>query len=468
MTAWSFETAEYKVGIVDKVQGYPVWLMGAAKQTDDMGGRTGAAGDRALDAGTGAGAGGGFVPNASFLNAATADDSLTIAFFQKLRSVRAGSSVWAKSLSSSNGKLFHEGLGDPLKTDFATLFMGGGPSPTDNRMDGLLDDFVIYNGALTEAQAAALAGGAAPSSIQSLIAHWDFDTLPSSAPSLSATRTATGLTITFTGRLQSADQVQGPYTDVAGATSPASFFVSRLRQRTPHAINRTAMSDPADHYRGEAGQRYHEVKRGLPAAALPWMSRVRAEKLQPFIRAEDVVFEYGVGAGWNLAGLRCARRIGLDVSDFLRAEVEGHGIEFVTESRPLPAACVDALIGHHALEHLLEPVAALVEMRRLLKPDGRLLLWVPFEDERRHRRFERGEKNHHLFSWNPQTLGNLVEECGFRVEQAGLGRYGWDRFAAAWAVRLRVGERGFRLLRRLLVTLRPLREVRILAKPGPR
>ena len=225
------------------------------------------------------------------------------------------------------------------------------------------------------------------------------------------------------------------------------------------------MPDPVQHYQGAAGHRYHEVKRGLPAAALPWMIRARAEKLQPLIGPADVVLEYGVGAGWNLAGLRCARRIGLDVSDFLRAEVEGHGIEFVTETRPLAEQCVDVVLCHHALEHVLEPVAALVEMRRLLKPDGRLLLWVPFEDEWRHRRFERGEQNHHLYSWNPQTLGNLVEACGFRVQEAGLARYGWDRFAADWAVRMGLGEAGFRRLRRLLVTLRPLREVRILAQP---
>jgi SAM-dependent methyltransferase len=122
------------------------------------------------------------------------------------------------------------------------------------------------------------------------------------------------------------------------------------------------------------------------------------------------------------------------------------------------------VICHHALEHVLEPVAALSEMRRLLPPEGRLLLWVPFEDERRHRRFERDEKNHHLYSWNPQTLGNLVETCGFGVREARLERYGWDRFAAAWAVRLGVGETGFRLLRRFLVAIRPLREVRILAQ----
>jgi len=225
------------------------------------------------------------------------------------------------------------------------------------------------------------------------------------------------------------------------------------------------MHDPTTHYRGAAGRHYHEVKRGVPPMALPWVLRARAEKLQPLIQPAGVVFEYGTGAGWNLALLRCARRIGMDVAEFLRPEVEAHGIEFVTTTQSFPDAVADVVIGHHALEHVLDPVAALAEMRRLLKQEGRLLLWVPFEDERRHRRFERGEKNHHLYSWNPQTLGNLVEECGFRVQTARLAHYGWERFAAANAVRLGLGERGFRLLHRLLVLLRPLREVHIQAQP---
>lgn len=225
------------------------------------------------------------------------------------------------------------------------------------------------------------------------------------------------------------------------------------------------MPDPIQHYQGDAGARYHGVKRGLPVRAVPWMIRARAEKLRSLIQPGDVVFEYGVGAGWNLAGLRCRRRIGLDVSEFVRGEVEAHGIEFVTESRSLPDHGMDVVICHHALEHVLEPVAALAEMRRLLKEEGVLLLWVPFEDEWRHRRFRRGEQNHHLYSWNPQTLGNLIEACGFRVVEAGLRRYGWDRFTAVWAVRLGLGECGFRRLRRWLVTVRPLREVRIVARP---
>jgi hypothetical protein len=244
----------------------------------------------------------GYVGDATFLNAATADDTLTIAYFQKLRSVRAASGFWANSPSSNNGtrgfqahtpwsdstiyfdtsgcctadtqrinlniaqfldytgdptwweswhhfafvkdgnakriyingKLFHEGLGDPLKTDFTSLFMGGGPTAADNRMDGLLDDFVIYNGALTEAQALSLSGGAAPGSIAGLIAHWDYNDLSVATPTISIGRDGANVTITFTGSLETAEAVSGPWSAVTGSspltaptTGPAKYYRSK-------------------------------------------------------------------------------------------------------------------------------------------------------------------------------------------------------------------------------------------------
>ncbi|MBE7503495.1 MAG: discoidin domain-containing protein [Verrucomicrobiales bacterium] len=293
-TEWSFEVTEYKGPILDKVNGYAAILLGAAQQTADQGGHTGAAGDLALD--TGVVAGVGYVADASFLNAATADDTLSVAFFLKLRSVRAGSAFWANSPSSNNGtrgyqahvpwsdstiyfdssgccgadtqrinlnidqflgysgdaswwqqwhhfafvkdgaekriyingQLFHSGGGDPLKTDFTSLLMGGGPSATENRMDGFLDDFVIYNGALTQAQANSLSTGAAPSSIAGLIAHWDYNDQPAATVTLKAVRSGANVTVTSEPAalpagwvLQTAPSVNGPWTTQAG-TTPAT------------------------------------------------------------------------------------------------------------------------------------------------------------------------------------------------------------------------------------------------------
>ena len=219
----------------------------------------------------------------------------------------------------------------------------------------------------------------------------------------------------------------------------------------------------ARHYQGEAGRAYHEGKRGIPPAALPWVARSRAEKFSAHVRTTDTVIEFGVGAGWNLAELKCARRIGFDVSDFLEPAVRELGIEFVRAATALADNGADVVICHHMIEHTLNPAASLAEIRRVLKPGGRLLLHVPFEKERRYHHHNPAEPNHHLFSWNAQTLGNLVTECGFKLESAGIGQFGYDRAAAAWACLLRLGERGFRLLRCVAHLLLPASEVRVVA-----
>jgi len=217
------------------------------------------------------------------------------------------------------------------------------------------------------------------------------------------------------------------------------------------------------HYQGDQGRRYHELKRAIPEPAFPWIARLRAEKIAPHVRATDIVLEYGVGLGWNLAGLQCARKVGLDVGEFLEPLVRQRGIEFVTEAAQLPAESVDVVVCHHTLEHAWMPPQVLTEIRRLLRPAGRLLLFVPYEKERRFHRFDPTEPNHHLYSWNVQSLGNLVQDAGFTVQSAGLARFGQERFAANWAVRLGLGETGFRAWRWLANTLKHEFEVRVVA-----
>ncbi len=227
----------------------------------------------------------------------------------------------------------------------------------------------------------------------------------------------------------------------------------------------SAPIDPASAlYRGASGTAYHEGKRALRPSAQEWVYRLRSENFQRWIGAGDVVFEYGVGAGWNLARLRCGRRIGWDAADFLAERVRGLGIEFVGGTGSVADGSVDVVLCHQTLEHLLEPASALREMARILRPGGRLVLHVPWEVERRYRRYDPAEPNHHLYHWNAQNLGNLVTVLGWRIESVRVRRYGYDRFAANWGVRLQWGEVGFRALRAGMVALRPLREVELVAR----
>ena len=227
-------------------------------------------------------------------------------------------------------------------------------------------------------------------------------------------------------------------------------------------------SDPADAaanlYRGTDGRAYHEGKRALDPAAREWVWRLRAEKFQDRVRPTDTVVELGAGAGWNLARLNCSRRIGCEVAEFLAPELAALGVEHVADLRSVPPGLADVALCHHALEHMIDPAEALRQLARVLRPGGLLLLHVPWETERRYRRFDPAEPNHHLFHWNAQNLGNLVPVLGWDIERISVRRYGYDRFAAQAALRWHWGEAGFRGLRRLCMAVRPLKEVELIAR----
>ena len=226
------------------------------------------------------------------------------------------------------------------------------------------------------------------------------------------------------------------------------------------------MGQPS-HYTGASGRQYHEVKRALPEAAYPWVARLRAAKFAHAVKPEHTVVEIGVGAGWNLAALPAARKIGVDVAEFLGENLRARGIEFHESTKALSDGLADVVICHHMLEHALNPPEVLAEAHRLLKPGGRLLLNVPSESGRRTRQYHPDEPNHHLYAWTVQTLGNLLTDCGFRVELIGRERFAYDRLAAILALRLQLGERCYHLLRQAGLVLRPEYEIKTVAVPRP-
>ena len=226
----------------------------------------------------------------------------------------------------------------------------------------------------------------------------------------------------------------------------------------------TKFGGAEEFYHGLAGRHYHEGKRALHPKAAPWVMALRSEKFRRYVQPQDTVFEFGVGFGWNLAQIKCARRIGTDIAGFLENHMSSLGIEFVSGIDLIPDGTVDVVICHHTLEHLPNPAETLKQLARILKSQGRLILHVPWEKERRYSHYDPNEPNHHLYTWNAQNLGNLVSVCGFSVESVAVRRYGYDRFASKLAARLGLNEFGFRLIRSALILLRPLYEVELVAR----
>lgn len=211
---------------------------------------------------------------------------------------------------------------------------------------------------------------------------------------------------------------------------------------------------------------YYDAQMAVPADAFIWMSRLRAEKFAAHVKLTDRVFEFGVGSGLDLAQLKCAARVGYDINSAATDEARLHGVEIVADVSVVSPGSFDVVICHHVLEHLVEPAAMLVRLAKLLKPVGRLLLFVPYEKQARYRRYLPNEKNHHLFSWTPQTLGNLIVACDLTVHSIGLVPFGYERVTSIIAKRIGIGERGFRALHRTALMARPESEICAVALPN--
>jgi len=115
------------------------------------------------------------------------------------------------------------------------------------------------------------------------------------------------------------------------------------------------------------------------------MEAVTRQRARLVPQAGGVVLEVGMGPGHNLRHYdptRITRLIGLDPSASSmamaarRAAGLGLAVEFLCldgESIPLAAASVDTVVLTYTLCTIPDPTAALVRMRAVLKPGGRLL-----------------------------------------------------------------------------------------------
>lgn len=145
-----------------------------------------------------------------------------------------------------------------------------------------------------------------------------------------------------------------------------------------------------------------------------------ADKFADTVRPTDTVIDFGCGGGFLLKSLRCQERIGIEPNPSARDTVLANGVRhFVSPGAALAElgpGVADIIVSNHALEHTLNPLQELKDLMPLLKPGGRIHLFVPCDSIRY--RYDPKDVNYHLFSWSPQNLGNLFVEAGYEVQYA--------------------------------------------------
>jgi ubiquinone/menaquinone biosynthesis C-methylase UbiE len=153
-------------------------------------------------------------------------------------------------------------------------------------------------------------------------------------------------------------------------------------------------------------------------------NRFLLDLIRPLARGRRVL-DFGAGAG------SFARRVAPEAAEVLCVEPDATLLpgahRAVTE---IPAASVDLVYSLNVLEHIEDDAAALGELRRVLRPGGTLLLYVPafmLLYSAMDRRIG------HLRRYRKAGLRRVVEQAGFRVDEV---RYADSLgFAAALAFR---------------------------------
>jgi SAM-dependent methyltransferase len=213
------------------------------------------------------------------------------------------------------------------------------------------------------------------------------------------------------------------------------------------------------HYCGERGAEYLDYQRRYGELG----ADLNLFKFERYVSPDDDVVDFGCGIGALLERLPAASRTGVEASEAARREAQPRGLRVVGSTSELADESADVVISNHALEHTLAPLDELRQLRRVLRPGGKLVLWVPLDDWRAQRR-PRADPNHHLYTWTPLLLANLLEEAGFTVEECRVVTHAWPPFTAFFA---RLPRSLFDLVARVWSAVRRRRQVMAVARRGP-
>lgn len=90
------------------------------------------------------------------------------------------------------------------------------------------------------------------------------------------------------------------------------------------------------------------------------------------------IVDVGCGPGWLLRELGDEWfRVGVEIDTVAQDELRKHGLDYTTKLHALADCTFDVVVAHHVIEHLTDPIAAIGDMRSILKPGGWLILGTP-------------------------------------------------------------------------------------------
>ncbi len=160
----------------------------------------------------------------------------------------------------------------------------------------------------------------------------------------------------------------------------------------------------------------------------------RVKRVEPELDSKDIVLEIGCSVGYFLDAVAdkvrkvygtewdrkaqqyirdCAQHSNIEIS----SNPEDFGVQF------------DKIFLFHVLEHIEQPIIFLQNLKRLLKPDGKIYIEVPNVDDVMVKTYECDAfkdfyyKKAHLYNFNEKGLTYVFEHAGFQYQVDYIQRY---------------------------------------------
>jgi SAM-dependent methyltransferase len=161
----------------------------------------------------------------------------------------------------------------------------------------------------------------------------------------------------------------------------------------------------------------------------------RIERLRPLLGEAVTLLEVGTGSGAFIESVvpYVGRVTGFELEDEARSWLRSRGLapRIVAGLEELEAedARFDLVVLFHVLEHVTDPVASLVRLRRLVAPGGRIVLEVPSVDDALVSLYDVPSygpfyfQKAHLWYFSRSSLTGVLARAGLAAQISGVQRY---------------------------------------------
>jgi SAM-dependent methyltransferase len=164
--------------------------------------------------------------------------------------------------------------------------------------------------------------------------------------------------------------------------------VGRTHKHQDYYWVREASCDYSDYWGVVVDPDGRERDRLSESERLVYLENVADELAAVKAMTPGNILDVGCGPGWFLEAVGSAwKRLGLEASVQAVVEMEKRGITNACDLGHVKDEWADVVMFYHVIEHIADPVDAIGEIRRILKPGGWLILGTPDFDSPCAQRF---------------------------------------------------------------------------------